>query len=115
MRPDRSGQRRTTQRRNANQAQLTTGGTKLWRKMEEERVLEDRTWESMKKGYSRIMKNRQLQGEKDEKEETAEEDIMDGTEIEDGEENVDHQVDLEMWEVEEEVEEVHTAYILADI
>ena len=58
---------------NANQAQLTTGGTKLWRKMEEERVLEDRTWESMKKGYSRIMKNRQLQGENDEKEETAEE------------------------------------------
>ena len=98
---------------NANQAQLTTGGTKLWRKMEEERVLEDRTWESMKKGYSRIMKNQQLQG--DEKEETAEEDIMDGTEIEDGEENVDHQVDLEMWEVEEEVEEVHTAYIFADI
>ena len=96
---------------NANQAQLTTGGTKLWRKMEEERVLVDRTWE--KKCYSRIMKNQQLQG--DEKEETAEEDIMDGTEIEDGEENVDHQVDLEMWEVEEEVEEVHTAYILADI
>ena len=41
------------------------------------------------------MKNQQLQG--DEKEETAEEDIMDGTEIE------------------EEVEELHTAYILADI
>ena len=54
-----------------------------------------------------------LQG--DEKEETAEEDIMDGTEIEDGEENVDHQADLEMWEVEEEVEELHTTYILADI
>ena len=99
-----------------NKAQFTTGGTKLWRKMEEEKVLVDRTWESMKKRYSRITKNQKLQGEKEEKEETAEEEDMVG--MEDDEENVEQQMDLVMREVEdieEEVEELHTAYILADI
>ena len=73
-------------------------------------MLVDQTWEWMKKRYSRIMKNQQLQGEKGEKEGTEEEEDMDGIEIEDGEET-------SRWEVEdikEEVEELHTAYILAD-
>ena len=83
-------------------------GDKLWKKMEEEKVL-SRTWLSMKMHYLQTMKNKKLSSVEDKEGETEEEEEeMDVAEreMEENEEEVD--------DVGEEVDEVVPTCIIVD-
>ena len=66
-------------------------GAKLWKKMEEEKVLEGRSLRSIQQRYQRIMKNKKLSTSEDKggEMEGVEEMEVDKREMEDGEEEVD--------------------------
>ena len=93
----------------ANQGYGKPGGNKLWKKMEEEKLLESRTWLSMKNHYLKTLKNRKpssllktrvVSDTEEDKEEEMEVDECeekvdevekmedDGGEVEDGEDEV---------------------------
>ena len=85
------------------------GGDKLWKKMQEEKLLDGRTWLSMKMHYLQTMKNKKLSSVEDKEGETEEEEEeMDvgEREMEENEEEVD--------DVGEEADEVVPTCIIVD-
>ena len=73
----------------ANQGYAKPGGGKLWKKMEEEGILEGRTWRSMKMHYLQTLKKKKLSSVEDKEKEEEEEMEVDESETEDNEEEVD--------------------------
>ena len=85
------------------------GGDKLWKKMQEEKLLDGRTWSSMQMHYLKTMKNKKTSSVEDKEGETEEEEEeMDvgEREMEENEEEVD--------DVGEQVDEVVPTCIIVD-
>ena len=76
-----------------NEAYAKPGGSKLWKKMEKDAVLVDRSWSSLMEHYKRSLKNKKLSTFEDKEGEVEVEGVdemeVDEREMEDGEEEVD--------------------------